>query len=305
MGSDRYNKPTPRPTSAISDRSKSDRLHANIIGKEAFLSSILKVEIARILNSKYCLMSKFPEKPFQQNSFASLSAQSADDHQSERLYAQRQADLAIRFNKQYQSAAFELPEEVEAMPIFQEWVAGTLTQKITSPFWEIAQPQKNQRCLDIGCGVSFLIYPWRDWGAYFYGQEISTVARDALNSRGSQLNSKLFKGVELGSAQQLKYENDFFDLAIATGWSCYFPLDYWEIAMNEVKRVLKPGGIFVFDILNQESPLSEDWAVLETYLGAEVFLSPIAEWEKIIKATGAKIVKRKSGELFELYKVQF
>ncbi|WP_348257650.1 hypothetical protein [Funiculus sociatus] len=48
MGSDRYNKSTPKPTSAISDRSKSRRLHANIMGKEAFLSSTLKVEIVRI-----------------------------------------------------------------------------------------------------------------------------------------------------------------------------------------------------------------------------------------------------------------
>jgi len=73
----------------------------------------------------------------------------------------------------------------------------------------------------------------------------------------------------------------------------------------EVKRVLKPGGHFVFDVLNSEQPLAEDWAVLETYLGAEVFLEPVAEWEKTIKAGGAKIVKRQLGELFELYKVRF
>jgi hypothetical protein len=40
-------------------------------------------------------------------------------------------------------------------------------------------------------------------------------------------------------------------------------------------------------------------------LGAEVFLEPIADWEKIIRATGAKIVKQQSGELFDLYKVKF
>lgn len=218
---------------------------------------------------------------------------------------QREAQIASRFNRQYQGEAFELPEEVEAMPIFQEWVGGTLTSKVASNFWEIAKPQKNQRCLDIGCGVSFLIYPWRDWDAYFYGQEISIVARDALNARGSQLNSKLFKGVALGTAQQLAYESGQFDLAIATGWSCYYSLDYWGEVMAQVKRVLKPGGQFVFDVLNPEQPLAEDWAVLEMYLGAEVFLEPISEWEKMIKATGAKLVKRKSGELFELYLVRW
>jgi len=34
-------------------------------------------------------------------------------------------------------------------------------------------------------------------------------------------------------------------------------------------------------------------------------LEPIAEWEKTIKDTGAKIVKRKPGELFDLYLVRF
>ena len=75
--------------------------------------------------------------------------------------------------------------------------------------------------------------------------------------------------------------------------------------MAEVKRVLKPGGLFVFDVLDPEAPLSENWAILETYLGAEVFLEPVADWEKTIKAAGAQIVKRQPGELFQLYKTRF
>ncbi|MBW4664857.1 MAG: class I SAM-dependent methyltransferase [Chroococcus sp. CMT-3BRIN-NPC107] len=212
--------------------------------------------------------------------------------------------VAKRFDKQYRGEGFDLPPEVEAMPIFLEWTAGTLASRINSPFWEIAKPQKNQRCLDIGCGVSFLIYPWRDWEAYFYGQEISTVATDALNSRGSQLNSKLYKGVKLAPADQLQYEASQFDSAIAVGWSQYYPLTYWSLVLAEVKRVLKPGGQFVFDILNIEQPLVEDWAILETYLGTEVFLESISAWEEIIKAANFKIVSQKSGELFDLYKVQ-
>jgi SAM-dependent methyltransferase len=250
-------------------------------------------------------MSKKRDESLHSASPASNRPAAAGNLPSNHQMAQREAQIASRFNRQYQGEAFELPEEVEAMPIFQEWVGGTLTSRVASNFWEIAKPQKNQRCLDIGCGVSFLIYPWRDWDAYFYGHEISIVARDALNARGSQLNSKLFKGVAFGTAQQLAYESGQFDLVIATGWSCYYPLDYWAGVMTEVKRVLKPGGQFVFDVLNPEQPLAEDWAVLEMYLGAEVFLEPISEWEKMIKESGAKVVKRKSGELFELYLVRF
>lgn len=217
----------------------------------------------------------------------------------------RIAQVAYRFNQHYQNQTVELPAEVQAMPIFREWSTGLLAARIASPFWEIAQPQKKQHCLDIGCGVSFLIYPWRDWEAFFYGQEVSNIARDILNARGSQLNSKLFKGVLLGGAHELKYPAKQFDLAIATGFSCYFPIDYWRSVLEQVKRVLKPNGHFVFDLLNPEQPLAEDWAVLETYLGTEVFLSPITEWEKMLKSVGAKVTQRQSGEFFELYKVSF
>jgi SAM-dependent methyltransferase len=75
--------------------------------------------------------------------------------------------------------------------------------------------------------------------------------------------------------------------------------------LTEVKRVLKPGGVFVFDVLDPETPLAENWAILEMYLGTEVFLEPIADWKKLIQSSGGKIVKTLPGELFQLFKVQF
>lgn len=215
------------------------------------------------------------------------------------------ATVATRFNREYRKEPFDLPDEVEAMPIFQEWTSGILAGKIASPFWQLAQPKKQQRVLDIGCGASFLIYPWRDWEAIFYGHEISSDMRDLLNSRGPQLNSKLFKGVQLAPAHQLPYEENQFDLAIATGFSCYYPLDYWSTVLSAVKRILKPEGFFVFDVLDPDAPSAENWAILEIYLGAEVFLESIVDWEKMINATGVQITKTQPGELFHLYKVKF
>jgi SAM-dependent methyltransferase len=210
-----------------------------------------------------------------------------------------------RFDREFKQEAFDLPAEVEAMPIFREWISHNLAAKITSPFWELAGFQKNHRCLDIGCGVSFLIYNWREWETYFYGQEVSIVARAALNSRGSQLNSKLFKGVQAGAAHQLQYENDTFDRAIATGFSCYYPPEYWKLVLQEVKRVLKPDGIFIFDAIDPDTELAENWAILETYLGAEVFLSPLTEFTELVKEVGGRVTSTKSGELFQMYRVSF
>ncbi|MFE4104918.1 class I SAM-dependent methyltransferase [Almyronema epifaneia] len=213
--------------------------------------------------------------------------------------------VAKRFNRQYRGEAFDLPTEVEGMPIFRDWASGKLAARLSSPFWELAKPKKNQRCLDVGCGVSFLVYPWRDWQALFYGQEISAVATEQLNTRGPQLNSKLFKGVRLAPAHQLEYEAQQFDLVIATGFSCYYPLEYWQSVLAAVRSVLKPDGFLVFDVLDPEQPDAENWAILETYLGAEVFLQPLAAWQQLIQQSQAKLVKQQPGELFHLYKIRW
>jgi SAM-dependent methyltransferase len=82
--------------------------------------------------------------------------------------------------------------------------------------------------------------------------------------------------------------------------------------LESVKRVLKPDGLFVFDVIDPDLELAENWAILETYLGAEVFLEPLANWKRLIQSTGAQIVKptkqqaeRQTGQLFQLYKVRF
>ena len=215
------------------------------------------------------------------------------------------AAVAERFDAEYQGKAFELPEEVEAMPVFRDWAGGSLNSRIASPFWEVAQPKKNQHCLDLGCGFSFLVYEWKSWQALFHGQDISDFSTKTLHQRGPQLDSKLFKGVKNGPAHLLNYPSESFDLAIATGFSCYYPLDYWQAVMEAVKPLLKPGGFFVFDVIDPEQELAENWAILETYLGADVFLESLSEWRKLIKTVGAKVAKQQEGELFHLYKVRW
>lgn len=241
------------------------------------------------------------KKQQQTNLYTSLpQLANPDDRWHEQLQA-----VAQRFNQEYEQVSFDLPPEVEAMPVFQDWNAGRLQARIASEFWQFQKPKKKQHWLDVGCGLSFLVYPWFEWEAYFYGQELSSVAQEAVNSRGPQLNSKLFRGVERGPAHDLKYEDSQFDGVVATGFSCYFPQDYWQTVLTEVKRVLKPEGIFLFDVIDPESEMTDNWSILETYLGAEVFPEPLDDWKALIKSTGGRVMKANTSELFHLFKIKF
>ena len=128
---------------------------------------------------------------------------------------------------------------------------------------------------------------------------------DLITARGPQLNSKLFKGVRCQPAHELDYEPASFDLVIATGVSCYYPSNYWAAVTDRVKSILKPGGLFVFDAILPELPLAENWAILETYLGAEVFLEDPADWKNLVKDAGGKITGTREGDVFSLYRVKF
>ncbi|MEM9218198.1 MAG: class I SAM-dependent methyltransferase [Cyanobacteria bacterium P01_F01_bin.150] len=211
-----------------------------------------------------------------------------------------------RYNQEFEGKPFDLPPDIESMPIFREWASGALANQIASPFWELMKPKKKERCLDLGCGLSFLVYPcWREWDAQFYGQDVSPFIRDTLTARGPQLNSKLFKGVKLAPAHLIDYDGVQFDWAIATGFSCYYSLNYWVMVLEAVKQVQKSGGTFIFDVLNPDIEMAENWAILEMYLGAEVFLHSLDDWRSLIKEVGGKITKEQDGSLFHLYRIKF
>lgn len=219
-------------------------------------------------------------------------------------WGERLSAVAARFDREYRGQTPDMPDSVQSLPVFQAWASGTLSTYAATPFWTLAPPKKGQTCLDLGCGPSFLVYPWREWNARFYGQDISGAICQMVNARGPQLNSKLFKGMVQAPAHQLdRYEPAQFDLAIATGVSCYYLPDYWEQVITRLKPLLKPGGVFVFDVIDPDKPWAEDWAILEMYLGVEVELTPLGDWRSLIKATGLKLKKEQPGELFHSFKV--
>ena len=214
--------------------------------------------------------------------------------------------LAKRFDREVEvqlgQAKWELSEDIQATQFWQACQSEGLDSRLGVPFHELRQPKKKENCLDIGCGVSFLIYPWSHWGAYFHGHELSSKTVQFVQSRGPQLNSKLFKEMNKGVAHNLSmYEDNQFQLAIATGMFYYYPTEYLSAVWSQLLRVMQPKSTLILDVVDPESEWADEWGLLELEKGGEPEFTPLSDWERLFKELGTKVKKRAPGELFVSY----
>ena len=103
--------------------------------------------------------------------------------------------------------------------------------------------EKGWTMLDIGCGGGATLRRLlkRSDGGLAYGLDISeqSVAK-ARDLNADLLDKQVF--VELGSAAKLPYKDEQFDLVTAVETVYFWPT--LPACLQEVKRVLKPGGYF-------------------------------------------------------------
>ncbi|MBV4451631.1 MULTISPECIES: class I SAM-dependent methyltransferase [Pseudomonas] len=118
--------------------------------------------------------------------------------------------------------------------------------------------QGSARLLDLGCGaghVSFHVAPLvKEVVAYDLSQQMLDVVAAAAQARGFSNISTVN-----GAAERLPFADGEFDFVFSR-----YSAHHWSdlgLALREVRRVLKPGGVAAFvDVLSPGSPL------LDTYL---------------------------------------
>ncbi len=162
-----------------------------------------------------------------------------------------------------------------------------------------------QNCLDIGCGTGFQSILLSLFGYQVSGIDISTclISKAKKKIIGDYLTKDLFQSpiiftksyseiirrkaeilrgstqvIEpqyfIGSATHLPFRDESFDLVNCCG-STLSSIDDYEVALSEISRVLKPGGII---LLEAESRYNLDliWPIIDTLLfGAIGFDQPI------------------------------
>jgi 2-polyprenyl-6-hydroxyphenyl methylase/3-demethylubiquinone-9 3-methyltransferase len=135
------------------------------------------------------------------------------------------------------------------------------------------------RLLDIGCGGGVLAEEFAKLGCQVTGIDISdeslAVARAHARTEGLSIDYRT------GSATQLQFDGSSFEVV-----SCCDVLEHipeWEQVIAEVGRVLKPGGLFLFDTINRTSKSKSTFIFgLQEWSFTKLFPPDAHVWEMFI-----------------------
>ena len=103
------------------------------------------------------------------------------------------------------------------------------------------------RALDVGCGGGFLAEEFARLGFDVVGVDPSTVFIEAARRHAAASSLKI--DYRVGEGEQLPLQDRMFDVAY-----CCDVLEHvsdLDRVMSETARVLKPGGLYLFDTLNR------------------------------------------------------
>ncbi|MDD5710801.1 MAG: class I SAM-dependent methyltransferase [Candidatus Colwellbacteria bacterium] len=141
--------------------------------------------------------------------------------------------------------------------------------------------------LDVGCGSGRTTIPLHQAGYSVIGVDITP---EMINTARSVAKSKNLEiDYLVGDATQLEFDDNTFEGAIFAnnGWSQIPGKDNRQKTLNEIYRILKPGGIFIF-------------TAHKRYISLNNFLSWSVEWIKyhLLVGLGIKMKGIDYGDIF-------
>jgi ubiquinone/menaquinone biosynthesis C-methylase UbiE len=104
--------------------------------------------------------------------------------------------------------------------------------------------------LDLGCGPGMMVNYCVDKDFEFFGVDISERMIDECIKKFEHINTAHFS---VGKLQHLNFSDSSFDIILCLGALEYLNENDCDIALSEMIRVLKPGGLIILSLLNEKS----------------------------------------------------
>ena len=108
--------------------------------------------------------------------------------------------------------------------------------------------------LDVGCGMGFIIDIAKEFFSVIRGVDVTPAMLERVDLSSTSCDIK----VELSQAEQLPFPDNTFD--VCTAHALLHHLDNIAPVIEEIHRVLRPGGIFYSDL----DPNAYFWQALRT-----------------------------------------
>lgn len=145
---------------------------------------------------------------------------------------------------------------------------------------ELKVDPRGKRVLDIGCGGGLLSEELARLGCDVTGIDLSQASLDAARDHVRQ--SALTIDYQLARAESLPFPDATFDVAY-----CCDVLEHVDdvaAAVAEAARVLKPGGVYLFDTINRKA---RSWLIaikiFQEWSWTSFMPSNLHDWRKFIK----------------------
>lgn len=133
-------------------------------------------------------------------------------------------------------------ESIPWVRLLRDMVPGRLRH-----FDRIVGSWTNLNVLDLGCAGGFMAETLAERGALVTGIDPASLAIEA--ARGHAATQNLSIRFDVGAGEKLPYQSDAFDIVV-----CVDVLEHVEDlskVFSEVRRVLRPDGLFLFDTINR------------------------------------------------------
>ena len=159
-----------------------------------------------------------------------------------------------------------VPDEIANLPGYAEITNNADLGSGAPDIKAYLNPEKGMRYLDAGCCANLVIHRLDKWPSIYYGVDISSELICAVRAF-TEMYDITIGALHVTDVANLPFEDSFFDIASLIGVLEYYSIEYAEIALIELSRVLRSNAKMVLDIPNLQHPYSKTMLRLEEHLG--------------------------------------